>query len=161
MFLDASRDGEIVITQAHSVMVWQAGKDQPIAQFKDPIGTCLGISPNGQKIALWQFGQKQLFFWDWSKGTTNQFSLRLPYGINDVISTHWSPDETRFVAEVNDDPHFLIIYDTASWKPLAKWTTKTLLAPQKFIFDNEGNLFRLCDHDLDCLDATTLKDLGE
>ncbi|MFZ1074011.1 MAG: WD40 repeat domain-containing protein [Verrucomicrobiia bacterium] len=169
-FLETSRDGKILvagfndnnplvggcITAPTSISVWKSDEDAPSSHIETQNFTGIGISPDGRRIALSIFGQKNLLLWNWQKGMTNEIPFRTPYASFHADAMFWSPDKTRFAAYVDTYPASIVIYDALNWKPLAHWKCGQAMSDAKFDFANDGEFVELRDHDLTGLDMKLL-----
>lgn len=163
-FLQTSFDGRFLIAGFgdNSFTIWNTDKDEPVYQFTEPAGAdCMGISADGQRIALNSFGQSKLVIYDWQRGERKEFPLRRPYASNSAYSLCWSPDGQQLAAFVDTYPCNIIIYDTTFFKPIANWPCGAIGSTSIFAFNKEGRLFQMMDGVINSLDVTKLKPLGD
>lgn len=163
-FLQTSLDGSLLVAGYgdNSFTAWATDKDAPVFQFTEPAGaSCIGVSPDGQKIVLNAFRQRKFVVYDWKLGERKEFPLRTPYASSSAYSMCWSPDGKRLAAHVDTYPSSIIIYETTTWKPIAQWKCGAIGSNSEFVFNKEGNLFQVMDGEISCLRVARLKELGD
>jgi hypothetical protein len=163
-FLQISWNGGVLVVGFgdNSFTVWNTDKDEPVYHFTEPAGAnCMAISPDGQKIVLNASDQRKFVVYDWQHGERKEFPLRTPYASFSAYSMCWSPDGRRLAADINTYPSSLIVYDAISWKPIAEWPCGAIGSGSLFAFNKEGRLFQLMDGEVNSLDVTALKSLGD
>jgi hypothetical protein len=151
--LEVSQDGKILLAgfddstfeSARSFSIWRANEDNPAAHIEEPQLTASCISPDGRIIALDVFGNRTLKLWNWGNNSTETIPLRLPYGGFCAIQMFWSPDGTKLAALIQEATYSTVIYDTTSWKPLARRMGGLIFGSdnQSFRYDTSGKLFQI------------------
>jgi hypothetical protein len=163
-FLKTSRNGKVLIAgfglngnlRPHSLAVWEVGKDEPALKFEEKEGANADISPDGEWIALSRFGTERLALLKWRTGEREEVSLRTSNGFYSVL---WSPDGKRLAAYVDTYPASIVIYDTASWRPIAHWECGRIGFGSEFSFGNDGVLYQIRNNELNALDVSSLKSI--
>jgi WD40 repeat protein len=152
--LEVSQDGKIVLAgfdnstfdeSGKSFSIWKANEDNPVAHIEKPQLTASCISPDGRIVALDVFGNRTLELWNWAKNSTETIPLRLPYGGFCAIQMYWSPDGTTLATLIQEATYSIVIYDTTSWKPLARRMVGPIvhIENQSFHYDTSGKLFQI------------------
>lgn len=168
--LESSRDGNVLLagfsdlqcmSMPTTFKVWKSEEDLPSAQIAEPESTGVGISPDGQTIALSVFGEYHLLLWKWKSGAQKVVPLRTPYASRQAYSMQWSPDNTRVAANVDTYPASIVVYDTMSWKPLAHWQCGQVMSQAEFGFEANGTFLQLRDHDISGIDVVKLNGFRE
>jgi WD40 repeat protein len=162
--LQTSRDGTVLLAGFgdDSFTVWRTDQEEPASHFVEAEGTrCAAISPDGQTIVLNAFGQKKLVVHDWTRGKRRELPLRTPYASSSAYGLWWSPDSKKLAAYIDTYPATLILYETASWKPIANWPCGAIGSSSEFAFTKDGVLFQLMDGQVNSLDARKVKSLAE
>jgi hypothetical protein len=151
-FLRTSGDGNILVVGFgdNSFIVWKADKDEPVFEFTEPeslAGTA--VSPDGRKILLsTRENHGRWILWDWQMKTRDEFPLRLPRASLSAPFLYWSPDGKWLAANVDTYPYSIVIYETATWKPVAHWPCGKIMSAARFGFRNDGVFLELMDHDI-------------
>jgi WD40 repeat protein len=159
-FLQTSWNGGLLVAGFgdNSFTIWETEKDLPACHFSEPAEvTCIAISPDNQRIVLSGFGQKTLVVHTWQRGERREFRLRTPYASASACSLCWSPDGRCLAADVDTYPSSVIIYETATWKPIADWPCGAVGSGSEYVFTKKGRLFQLIDGAVNCLDVNVLK----
>ena len=167
-FLSTSHDGSILLAGAGRFnsspslfTLWDTSKNEPVLEFAELNLSGISISPDGRQIAFSVFGRKTLYIYDWRAGHIREVPLRCPYAASSAYALYWSPDGKLLAANVNTYQNAIVIYDTTAWKPLAQWDCGALGPPLSYVFTKSGLLVQLRGAELDGLDTTGLKALGD
>jgi hypothetical protein len=83
-----------------------------------------------------------------------EIALRIPRASLSAHSMFWSPDGKWLAANVDTYPSSIVIYETATWKPVAQWPCEQIMSTSRFAFRNDGVFLALRDHDISGLDMT-------
>lgn len=157
-FLQTSRNGKMLVAGFgdHSFMVWRTANDEPVAYFTEPEEVVsLAVSPAGRKIALSTYSPgSNLILWNVQTKTQEELPLRIPYASRSAIAMYWSPDGKWLAANVDTYPPSIVIYETAAWKPVARWPCEQVMTAARFGFRNDGVFLELMDHAISGLDLT-------
>ena len=170
-FLRTSRDGSVLVAgfgkinqSATSFALWESGKDEPVFRFSNPstYGASVGISTDGQMLALNHWPDNKLEVWDWRKGKKTVVPLRVPYAAHSAYSLLWSPDGKHLAAYVDTYHHgSIVVYETMNWKPLAHWPCAQMGSSSDFFFYKDGSLLQMHGAEIDALNVTSLKGLAD
>jgi hypothetical protein len=167
-FLKVSQDGSTLVAgfgsfnaSATSFGIWESGKDESAVRFSSLHGASVGISPDGQTLVLCHWPERKLEIWNWRSGSKTQVPLRVPYASGSAYSMHWSPDGKRLAAYVDTYPASIIVYETASWKPLAQWCCGQIGGHSEFVVRRDGKLLQLMGGQINSLDLTAIKSVAD
>jgi hypothetical protein len=157
-FMRTSWNGNILVVGFgdNSFTVWKTDKDQPVFEFSElePLAG-IAVSPDGRKILLsTRENQSKWILWDSQEKTRDEFPLRLPRASLSAQSMYWSPDAKWLAANVDTYPYSIVIYETATWKPVAHWPCGKIMSAARFAFRNDGMFLGLMDHDILGLEMT-------
>jgi WD40 repeat protein len=162
--LKISRNGKVLVAgfgnynlRPNSFAIWDVGKDEPALKFEEKDGADVDISPDGEWIALSRFGTEKLVLFKWRTGERKEVTLRTSNGFYSVL---WSPDEKRLAAYVDTYPASIVIYDTASWKPIAHWDCGKIGFGSEFSFGSDGTLYQIRNNEINALDVSSLKSIN-
>ncbi len=154
-FLKTSENGKILVAGfGGNVGIWQADKNEPLSKLEGFKGSVAGLSPDGEWIALSQFGSDNLVLFKWRTGERREVRLG---NYQEVYSVYWSPDGKRLA--VYDGS--IIIYDAANWKPIARWDCGVIGQGSEFSFGSDGTLYQIRNNELNALDVSGLKSLDD
>ena len=165
-FLNTSLNGKVLIAgfglhynwRPQLFAVWDVAKNEAALRFKEEKGAYADLSPDGEWIALSRFGQGKLVLFQWRTGERKEVSLRNSQG---DYSVYWSPDGKRLAAYVDTYPASIIIYDTTSWKPIARWDCGRIGQGSEFTFGNSSILYQIRGNEINALDVSSLKRLTD
>ncbi len=164
--LKTSRNGKVVVVgvgnynlRPSTFAVWEAGKNEPALKFVEPEGADADLSPDGEWIALSRFGTDKLLLFKWRTGERKEIPLR---NSQSNYSVCWSPDGKRLAVYSDSTyPASILIYDTASWKPIAHWNCGQIGQGSEFSFGQDGTLYQIRNNELNALDVSRLKSIGD
>ncbi len=165
--LKTSRNGNVLIAglggnvgnmRPSRFIIWEAGKDKSALNFEEAEGAMADLSPDGEWIALSRFGQEHLVLFKWRTGERKEVYLRNSQG---AYSVYWSPDGKRLAAYVDSYPASILIYDTTTWKPIARWNCGRIGESSEFIFGKDGTLYQIIGNEINALDVISLKHLAD
>ena len=161
-FLKTSRSGKVLIAgfglnynqRPQSFAVWEVGKDEPALKFEEKEGASADLSPDGEWIALSRFGTKKVVLFKWRKGERKEVSLQNSRSNYSVL---WSPDGKRLAVYSDSTyPASILIYDAATWKPIAHWDCGKIGQGSEFTFGSDGTLYQIRNNELNALDVPRL-----
>jgi WD40 repeat protein len=164
-FLKVSRSGKVLIAgfgllgnqRPRSFAVWEVGKNEPALKFEEKEGANADISPDGDWIALSRFGTTNLILLKWRTGEKREVSLQIS---NDIWSVLWSPDGKLLAAYVDSWPASIIIYETANWKPIARWKCGKAGIDSEFFFGSDEILYQIRGNELNAFDISQPNVIG-
>jgi hypothetical protein len=74
----------------------------------------------------------------------------------------WSPDGKRLAVYGDSTyPASILIYDTATWRPIAHWDCWKIGQGSEFSFGSDGILYQIRNNELNALDVPHLKSLAD
>jgi hypothetical protein len=69
----------------------------------------------------------------------------------------WSPDGKRLAVYSDSTyPALILIYDAATWKPIAHWDCGKIGQGSEFTFGSDGTLYQIRNNELNALDVPRL-----
>jgi hypothetical protein len=142
-----------------SFVLWESGRSEPLKVLVENPSASATLSPDGQKILLSIFGQKNLVILDWKKDSRQVVPLRGPYGTLSAYGLYCSPDGTRLAAHIDNGS--IVIYETVTWKPLAQWVCRTAGTHSDFAFDKDGTLFQITDDVINSLLTRSIQSIAD
>lgn len=159
-FVSTSKNGEIFVAgYGGKLGVWQSEKDNPVLEITNFTEKLVGISNDGKLLALTTFGRSGIDLLDWKTGSRSDVPLR---NSQNIYSVCWSPDGKRLAVYSDSTyPASILIYDTASWKPIAHWNCGQIGQGSEFSFGQDGALYQIRNNELNALDVSRLKSVGD
>jgi hypothetical protein len=159
----SSQDGRILLAGfgGNSFLIWESGNDKPVYEFVEPEAANVGLSPDGQTIIMSEFGDNTFSLLEWRTGKRKVVPLRGASGASSAYSMYWSPDGKRLAAYIDSYPASILVYDTATWKPLAQWCCDEIGGSSKFAFATDGLFLQKRGNDINALDVSELKGAGD
>ena len=162
-YMDTSRNGKVLVAGFYddTFEVWNTDKNEAAGHFVETNATdnCMAISPDGQQIAyISNVSRGKIVLWNWQNGVRRELPLRA----TSAYSLCWSPNGKCMAAVVDTYPASVLIYDTATWNPIAQWNCGEYGCGPRIAFENNGILLALvCKGGLLGLDINSLKGLGD
>jgi hypothetical protein len=159
-FVSTSKNGGIFVAgYGGKLGVWQSEKDNPVLEITNFTEKLVGMSNDGKLLALTTFGRSGIDLLDWKTGSRSDVPLR---NSQNIYSVCWSPDDKRLAVYSDATyPASILIYDTASWKPIAHWNCGQIGQGSEFSFGSNGTLYQIRNNELNALDVSRLKSIGE
>jgi WD40 repeat protein len=166
-FLKISKNGKVLIagfglpngTGPLSFAVWEVGKNEPVFKSEEKDGMSVDISPDGDWLAISKFGAKDLSLLKWRTGEKKEAALQAS---NTITSVLWSPDGKRLAACEDSWPASIVVYETANWKPVARWNCPY---PDgiyyEFFFGSDGTLYQIRGNELNAFDISQTKSVAD
>jgi WD40 repeat protein len=166
-FLKISSNGKVLTagfglpngTGPLSFVVWEVGKNEPAFKSEEKDGKCVGVSPDGDWLAISKFGTKKLWLLKWRTGEKKEVALQAS---NTITSVLWSPDGKRLAAYVDSWPASVMVYETTNWKLVAR-----LKCPYpdgiyyEFFFGSDETLYQIRGNELNAFDFSRPKIGGD
>jgi len=159
-FVSTSKNGKIFVAgYGGKLGVWQSEKDNPALEITNFTGKLVGISDDGKLLAITSFGRSGIDLLDWKTGNRSDVPLR---NSQNIYAVCWSPDGKRLAVYSDSTyPASILIYDTASWKPIAHWNCGQIGQGSEFSFGQNGTLYQIRNNELNALDVSRLKSIGD
>jgi len=145
-FLEVSRNGRVLVAgfdNNRSIAIWEVEKNEPIRRITEPGPAGIGVSPDGETIAISVYGHNKLQLFNWRSNETKEVPMRIPYASYHFISIYWSSDGKQVAACIDSDPRSIVLYDAATWKPFAQWICGGAFGQVEFVFADDNNLVQL------------------
>jgi len=166
-FLKTSRNGEVLIagfglhsnSRPQSFAVWDFAKKGPALKFQEKEGAYADLSPDGEWIALSRFGTEKVVLFKWRTGERKEVLLENSRSNYSVL---WSPDGKRLAVYSDSTyPASILIYDAVTWKQIAHWDCGKIGQGSEFSFGSDGKLYQIRNNELNALDVSQLKSIGD